>query len=253
MLVAGSALALLFLLFLLTVRIYLQHSFSLGTYSPQYLTCTIDPPAQINEEILYEAHSQNFSFAFTQAGVYRKELVSDKWSLLNCPLPIESGHYIRITPHSDNLVSFPGNGLYLSSDAGLTWTVIYSNISFNAAFINKENILYVVATPPTNYLDFKELYRYIRLRYYGITPNDRDKVLMSKDFGKTWSDITGNIPAGIRINRIDEDMYNSNSVCLEGWAVRQYSFQVASSNFGNYNWVKIALGKCQKPNTLLGP
>ena len=253
MLIIVSTLILLLLLFLLVTRFYLQHSFSLGTYSPQYLTCTVDQPTQIKEDILYETHTQNFSFALTQAGVYRKELISDKWSLLKCPSPIEFGHYFRASPHSDNLVSFPGDGLYLSSDAGLTWTVIYNNIPFNAAFISKENILYVSAFPPTNYLDFKELYRYIRLQYYGIPAYDRDRVLMSKDFGKTWTDITGNIPAGIIINRIDEDPYNSNSGCLEGWVVRQYAFQVASSNFGNYKWTRIAFGECRKPNTLVSP
>ncbi len=253
MLVTAFAIILLLLLFLAIVRIYLHHSFSLGTYSPQYLTCTVGQPTQINEDIRYETHTQNFSFALTQAGVYRKELVSDKWSLLKCPSPIEFGHYFRVTPHSDNLVSFPGDGLYLSSDAGLTWTVIYNNIPFNAAFVSKENILYVAAVPPTNYLDFKELYRHIRLRYYGIPAHDRNRVLMSKDFGKTWTDITGNIPAGVIINRIDEDPYSSNSVCLEGWVVRQYAFQVASSNLGNYNWRKIAFGECQKPSTLVAP
>ena len=251
---AAFVLALILLLFLLIARTYLQHSFSLGTYSPQYLTCTFSQPAQIKEEILYEVQTQNFSIALTQTGVYRKELINDELGLLNCPPPIEFGHYFRVTPNSDNIVSFPGRGLYISNDAGLTWTAIYNNVPFSTAFINKENILYVVAIPPTeSYLDIKELYNYIKSQYYGTSHYDRDKVLISKDFGKTWIDITGNIPRGARIQRIYEDPYNSNSVCLEGWIVRQYAFQVANSDFGNYKWTKMALGECRKPSTLVAP
>jgi len=253
MLVVAFILLLLSLLFLLIARIYWQHSFSLGAYLPQYLTCTIDKPSQIEEKILYKTQTQNFSFALTKTGVYRKALVDEKWSLLNCPSPIDLEFYFRVTPYSDKVVSFPGLGLYISNDAGLTWTTIYDNISFVAAFISKENILYVDAIPPTNYFDFEELYGYIRSKYYGYSYYDRDRILMSRDFGKTWKDITGNIPSGARIDRIDEDPYNSSTVCLDGWNIRQYAFQVASSNFGNYKWTKIASGNCRKPNTLVIP
>lgn len=253
-------LSMLLVLFVFSVLLWLfiapgypQRSYSLGLYSPKDVQCSIVYVPEVKGKILYEKHTQNYSVMLTEAGVYRKLLSDTKWYSLSCPPSIDFGYYFQTTTYSDNLVSFPGYGLYLSKDAGLTWFVLYDEIRFNAAFFNKDDLLYVVAAPPTNFLDVRELYRYLSGLYYGIPHYDRDRVLVSEDHGKTWKDITGNIAPGVRLNRIYEDPYNVSSICLEGWTVRQYAFQVERSSFGGYQWTRMAHGDCRKPNTLVAP
>jgi len=103
-------------------------------------------------------------------------------------------------------------GLYLSQDGGLTWKLVCSDHSFREVFLHKSGGLYALAArkPEDDYAT---------------------QMLLSKDLGRTWRDITGK--AALEFVGLFRDPDHSELVCVEGQGLRAYVLQAQN---GDYEW-----------------
>lgn len=236
----------------------LNQSYFLGRYLPEEVKCDIVPTSIIEETIRSERYSKDFILALSEKGAYRKMVSETQWYSLICPKLIDLWK-LRSYPNSNNIVLSFSNGFYgliFSKDAGLTWTILYKEIEFHGALLNVDGFFYVAAVTPIecneNVSTLQE-FPIHRTEPDGTTYCIRDRILFSKDEGKTWKDITGDIPTGYMFSGIYQDPDDSSKICLEGTSIRNVAFRLINLHMENYQWERIYFGDCRKPETLVHP
>jgi len=165
-------------------------------------------------------------FASNTAGLYRAELPGKTWKQLPLPDSMPVNGYFADQPINSNLVLYYApeeittkttdtkttvNGLYMSRDDGRTWKLISSNNDYSRVFLHSNGALFAVIDA----YNFKGPAR----------------VLMSKDLGESWRDITGKIFGEIYAIFADPD--HPELICLGGSDMRGYIFQATDEN---YEW-----------------
>jgi hypothetical protein len=165
-------------------------------------------------------------FACNAAGLYRAELPGKTWKQLPLPDSMPINGYFADQQTNSNLVLYYTtaevttqatdtktgvNGLYMSKDDGRTWRLISRNDDYSRVFLHSNGSLFAV----TNASNFR----------------GPAHVLMSKNLGESWSDITGKIFGEIYAIFADPD--HPDLICLGGSSIRGYIFQATDEN---YEW-----------------
>jgi hypothetical protein len=165
-------------------------------------------------------------FASTNVGLYQASLSDKIWHKLPVPssMPM-NGSFAQESAPSSVLVYYTGTFLpiapskvrftvFVSKDLGQTWTQTSSGVNFLNLSITQNGILYgeelletedVPQEGPSEWTTSKDGKRTYLVRH----------VVMSRDLGKTWNDISGNIPQGYDYSFFP-DVEHPDLICLEG-------------------------------------
>ncbi len=181
----------------------------------------------------YWQHPTNFNYIYTAQNrrIYRSTSrgASGTWSQLSSTTITTN----RITSVAQSIVTV-GNMMAVSSyytttpdvdkstDEGATWTDITANIT-NAGFTGT-NIQRVIADPVNANTFFVT-----RASYGG------GQVIKTTDFGTTWTNISGNLPA-VPVNDLFIDPDNTSHLYAGN------DFGVYWSDDGGVNWIKLSNG-----------
>jgi len=185
---------------------------------------------QTDEAQLLPLHSvlrrDNDVFASNAAGLYRAELSRKTWKQLHLPDSMPVDGFFADQPTDSKLVLYfkpkwittvttdtntKVNGLYMSQDDGRTWRLISRNDEYSHVFLHSNGSLFAV-TNAGNLMG-------------------PARVLMSKNLGESWRDITGKSFGWILGIFADPD--RPDLICLFGNDVRGYIFQASDEN---YEW-----------------
>ncbi len=178
-----------------------------------------------------------FAIASTDEGLFRASSIDKKWYHLECPpaLPV-MGRFVYQSNPVNTILFITTSGLYGSNDNGQTWSLLSNAYNFQSAFLHNDRSLYAIVTTKREITNPPQIAQDIP---WQVTKPDgeqyyiRDIIIVSKDFGRTWQDITGNIPAGVRLYGVFQDPDHSDLVVLLGNSIRNYIFQ---SSDKSYDW-----------------
>lgn len=200
--------------------------------------------------------TQNYFLAVDENYMYRRPQNGDWWSRLDCPDSLQLGRLESLSNRSDIIVTIPDHGMYVTVDAGLTWYLVGTPYSFETAYVSDDGKLFAAILTLTEDQEDNLAPDVIPTR---IAASDvgsysaHHRVVLSEDLGLTWEDITGNIPAGVRIAKIVQDHDDPSMVCLNAINIRPWAIRVSSVDYGQYEWKMIIFGDCRKPETLEEP
>ncbi len=164
------------------------HYFSKPADLPKAIKCNFIFSSKLEGEIFSERLTKSYNIILTEKGLYRKLISETTWYFMDsCPSTLHLGDLQQTTSYSDNILSASRYGLYLSPDAGLSWTLLSNEFSFNTAFIDINNLIYSTATVyiecPSESIVLQEN-AWKRTELDGITHCIRDKILISSNFRK---------------------------------------------------------------------
>ncbi len=170
-------------------------------------------------------------FAANAKGIFHATKKDKKWSrlpiakqmpanLVFADVPKDSDHILcfSATYHRDN--PDPAQGLYDSTDGGMTWRLISGDYNFQHVLLHRDGSLYAIIlltekTKEGNALRWKIL----RAPAIAVPPK--------------WVDISGDIGAGVELLGIFEDPDHDDLVCLNGNCIRDLIIHADDSN---YRW-----------------
>lgn len=190
-------------------------------------------------------------FASTREGVYKALKSEKQWEKLPIPESMPTGGKFAVQPKPSDIILYMGTkiviggvpdaekkvfGLYRSADSGRHWNLISKGYDFRHVYLHPNGTIYAVvekafeipAGASTNGAWVEE-----SDSTDGPAHARRDLILMSKDNGKNWRDITGSIPVGETIYNIFPDPDHPDLVCLSTNCIRSY---VRQSEDENYSW-----------------
>lgn len=181
-------------------------------------------------------------FASTREGLYRA-LKSDKhWKKLPTPKTMPVGGKFATQPKSSNIIFYAATkciyggllpkgilGLYSSSDSGQHWSLVRKDMNFKDVYVHPNGTIYAIT---------EDLYTDNSVSRESNKPKKYlcDLILISKDGGKSWRDITGSKWPGLMLVTIIADPDHPDLVCISGNLLRGYVLQASDEN---YNWKPI--------------
>lgn len=106
-----------------------------------------------------------------------------------------------INPNDSNIIYAltPGNGLYLSKDAGESWE------PYNGTGISAGSVVFSLAIDPKN---VKNMY------LADVHPQGKGRLMKSEDEGLTWQEVYVTMTAGEYVNKIGVDSYDPSIIYI---------------------------------------
>lgn len=143
-------------------------------------------------------------------------------------------HFV-INPDDSNIVygTTPGNGLYVSKDAGENWE------PYDGTGISAGSVIYSLAIDPKN---VKNMY------LSDIHPQGKGRVMKSEDEGITWQEVYITMTAGEYVNKIGIDQYDPSIIYIT-----TTSGQVFKSTDYGRSWFVMNRLPTAVTNFLIGP
>lgn len=192
-------------------------------FLPRIVTAQSDGTDDWNAPLISLHIAGSQVFASNTIGIFRAELETRQWQKLNLPDDIPLGGRFGDVPEGSGMLLYLASrefspsdsegtcGLYLSPDAGATWSLISSESNYSAALLLPNGYLFAVK----------------RLK---STSRTRSTVHVSQDLGRTWRDITGK--SG-NVTAIFPDPDHPSQICLGASSVRAY---VLHADDEQYDW-----------------
>jgi len=170
-------------------------------------------------------------FAANDCGIYRASIQDKKWSRLRTPrLMPAKGHFAHIPKDSNHLLYFfatldadklePGQGLYDSTDGGLSWRLISGDHRFKEVLLHRDGSLYAIVQRPEE-------------AEGGIRWNSSILRAPAIADPPQWKDITGKLGTNMPLFDLFEDPDHPGLVCLHASGLRGYVVQAQDKN---YDW-----------------
>jgi photosystem II stability/assembly factor-like uncharacterized protein len=133
---------------------------------------------------------------------------------LDCPdaFPM-GGSFTHQIEGSYSIFYVATSGLYVSHDSGWTWCLVSADHDFRSAHLHQSGGLYAI-----------------------VEEDMRSRIVLSRDSGLTWDDISGDIGAGVSLLDIHDDPDNADGVVLRGNSVRGLILQTSD---GGDHWESI--------------
>lgn len=179
------------------------------------------------------ARAGDFVVAVNSNGFYRTHISTKSWERISVPQGMSVQGEFAVSEENSNMVyfwpysSFNAKGrLYASSDAGAKWTLVSDDYGFTSVFQNRDGRLYAA------------IWKEVGDSKRGV----RSRLIMSKNGGKSWKDISQNIFGDFF--RIFSDPKHPNRVCVYGNSIRGYIFESIDDNYSSWtntvewNWRK---------------
>jgi hypothetical protein len=193
------------------------------------LACTAEPLAPTDEELGLPLRSvvqrEADVFASTIAGLYRAELATQRWEQLAMPAEMPPGGSFGDMPEdSEVLLYFASHlntheaigrdkryryGLYLSKDDGQTWDLISEHSSYGPVLLHPNGSIFVVTDQ--------------------LGRQREGRLLLSKDIGRTWRDISDGLFG--QIGHIFPDPDHPDLICVNVNSIRDYILQAEDDRF----------------------
>lgn len=160
-------------------------------------------------------------FASTQTGLYQGSVTNKTWRKLDAPAEMKpGGTFIQQDPAAliiayyhtlkwpDIWTKIPDNpeipsDLFVSKDGGKTWAQTSKVSRIISVYIHPSGVF--LSTQETSRPDPP------------VRPNTTGRVFASNDFGATWKDVSGNLPAKIIFNRFIRDPLYPNKIAVTGY------------------------------------
>ena len=174
-------------------------------------------------------------FASNSAGLFRADLIAKRWQRLPLPERMPIGGTFGNVPENSSIILYRVEkseadrksqnnthrfGIYQSKNDGQTWDLISENDNYKQVLLLPNGTLFATRRPePRPDHEFFVA----------------DYVLMSKDFGKTWKDISGKI--GFISPHIFPDPDHHDLVCVSfDGGIREY---IAYAEDDRFQWKQI--------------
>ena len=137
---------------------------------------------------------------------------------------------ILLSPHNQDILYMGANKLLRSMDQGKTFDVISDDLTTGG---KKGNVPYgTLATISESPFQFGLIY----------TGSDDGLIHVTKDGGNTWSNITGNLPKGLWVSRVEASKFKKERVyaTLNGYRNDDFSVYVYMSDNYGQTWKNIS-------------
>jgi len=177
--------------------------------------------SNMNAPVVSVVRQETDVFASNKAGVFRANLESRQWRKLDLPAGMPLGGRFAKVPNESAMVLYVASnsfgrsaaegkyGVYASSDAGETWSLLSENDDYGSVLLLPNGSLFAVTNP--------------------LNLNGPSHVHLSKDMGKTWRDITGKSFGSVFDLFPDPD--HPNQVCLRVSSTRGYILQAGDERY----------------------
>lgn len=170
-------------------------------------------------------------FAANAKGIFHATKKGKKWSRLPIPkqksanrifadVPKDSDHILYFSATSPRDKPDPAQGLYDSTDGGMTWRLISGDYHFQHVLLHHDGSLYAIVWLTEKTKEGKALrWKILRAPALAVSPK--------------WVDISGDIGVGVELLGIFEDPDHDGLVCLVGNCIRTY---IIHADDKNYRW-----------------
>jgi hypothetical protein len=164
--------------------------------------------------------SGSYVFASNRVGIFRAELETRQWQQLSLPSGVPLGGKFGDVPEGSEILLYIASrsfgspvgennyGLYLSPDAGATWSLISKDGRYGAAILLPNGSLFAAKS-------------------MGSFSQIRSSVHVSKDMGRSWRDITGKTGY---VGAIFPDPDHPGQICL------RVESRVLQADDEQYHW-----------------
>lgn len=178
-------------------------------------------------------------FASTSVGLFRATKSGRKWERLPTPASMPLGGSFARQPagsthvyyHTSNSTHagppYPPDrieGLYRSEDSGRSWQPVNTEYQFKEVFEHSNGNLHSIIV-------------------VAKTTHGMDRIHLSNDTGRTWTDISSDILSGLRLSSIFQDPDQPDSVCFYGDGLRAYVLQASDKD---NKWNEINVGEWRR-------
>lgn len=182
--------------------------------------------------------------ASTCEGIYKADKSTKQWKKLPIPDSMPLGGQLAEQPKTLRSILYVGSelspcwpagvkgkthGLYRWTDSSRKWELVSKAYDFQEAFFHPNGTIYAIVMKTFKSKDVKGVYWHDEKTQEII----RWLILMSKDKGKSWRDITGKIPVGANLYGIRQDPDHPNLICLGGNLIRGYTYYADDES---YDW-----------------
>lgn len=180
--------------------------------SPEELDCPLDA-------ILLRA---NDVIVTCKAGIFRADLKAKEWQKLSLPAEMPPGGQFGTVPAGSPHILYHSRsslrreegqtpGIFLSSDDGKTWKLLAEGYDFGPVALLDNDALFAVTNAGRS--------------------NGKAQIGISRDFGKTWRDISEGTFG--EFYRLFPDPDHPGLICIEANSIRNYIFQAGDET---YKW-----------------
>lgn len=215
---------------------------------------SVDEPEDLSRSTIYSVlHRGDIYIASTQNGIYETSPGQNVWQKIPTPSAMHArGRLVQRSDSSPELAYFKGipsmynfrneeGALFLSHDAGKTWQALPLHQQIMDAFIHPDGSIYAVTEtmvttpfPPggnsvsTTGKD-------------GVTYYPSEHLLVSRDPGVTWKDITPPLRAAFGLYGIFQDPDHPDLVCVGSAMIYHVSRTLFyQAEDANYHWKEIS-------------
>lgn len=178
----------------------------------------------------------DYVVAVSSNGFYRTQASTKNWERVSVPRGMSvQGQFVTSQTDSNSVFYWPlafenKGGLYISHDAGSTWSLTCGDYSFQSVYPNKDGKIYAIVlkgfTSKSSDLVWKK---------EGSNQAIRWLILLSENQGRSWKNITANIGAGVQLISIFSDPTSLKRVCVVGNSIRNYIFEPIDDNYSKWN------------------
>jgi len=188
-------------------------------------------------------------FASTERGLYRALKSERVWRKLQMPSelrpggvfakePLDAKILLYCSPKSPSVQEFKGYDIYSSMDSGLSWALVSDERRFKELLLHPDGTLYAIATivseANASLVERDGLRRSVKLNGNGNCETYVDRIFMSGDLGRTWSDISSDIPPGMSLCWLAADPDHPALACLYGQSLRSYALQAEDKSYSKW-------------------
>ncbi|HUB68250.1 MAG TPA: sialidase family protein, partial [Candidatus Methylacidiphilales bacterium] len=230
--------------------------FAVGFLCLGLANCSEKPKGSSDPQIQSVLQKGDTIIASTSDGIYEASQTEKVWRKQVTPISMQNGgSLVQESAVSPKLVyytgwggfGFPTNGkegcLFVSEDAGKTWTP--SSLSQNVmhAFITPDGSIFaategIVTTPPPprgGYLTWTT-------DKDGVKHYPSVHLLVSRDNGHGWKDITPPLQSGFGLDSIFQDPDHPNRVCVSSSAInhssRDFFYQASDDTYSSWREIR---------------